>query len=100
MLLGRGSFAVFAAQDDTFDDVYARPPMKYYRGWQFVPMKGNAAMYYETGDDGSVSRFMTVIEGSGEIEKMPNPPMKRLFRPELLEQVSAEEFEKWWATTR
>jgi hypothetical protein len=31
---------------------------------------------------------------------MPNPPMKRLFRPELLEQVTAEEFEKWWATTR
>ena len=74
--------------------------MKYYRGWQFVPMKGNAAMYYETGDDGSVTRFMTVIEGSGEIEKMPNPPMKRLFRPELLEEVSGEEFEKWWATTR
>ena len=70
--------------------------MRFYRGWQFVPMKGNAAMYYEVGDDDSVTRFMTVIEEAGEIERMPQPPMKRLFRPELLEEVTAEEFEKLW----
>lgn len=70
--------------------------MKFYRGWQFVPMKGNAAMYYEVGDDGAVTRFMTVIEEAGEIERMPQPPMKRLFRPELLEEVTAEEFEALW----
>ena len=70
--------------------------MKFYRGWQFVPMKGNAAMYYEVDDGGTVTRFMTVIEEAGEIERMPQPPMKRLFRPELLEEVSAEEFEKLW----
>lgn len=61
-----------------------------------MPMKGNAAMLYETADDGSVTRFMTVIEETDEVEKMPNPPMKRLFRPELLEELTAEEFEKWW----
>lgn len=59
-------------------------------------MKGNAAMLYETAEDGSVTRFMTVIEETDEVEKMPNPPMKRLFRPELLEELTAEEFEKWW----
>lgn len=70
--------------------------MKYYRGTQFVPMKGDASMYYETDDEGSVLRFMTVIPGSGEIERMPNPPMKRLFRPELLDELDVEEFEKYW----
>jgi hypothetical protein len=70
--------------------------LKYYLGWQFIPMKGNAAMYYETDEAGAVKRFMTVIESTGEIEKMSNPPMKRLFRPELLEEVSAADFEKWW----
>ena len=70
--------------------------MKFYRGWQFVPMKGNAAMYYEVADDGTVTRFMTVIEEAGEIERMPQPPMKRLFRPELLEEVTAAEFEALW----
>jgi hypothetical protein len=70
--------------------------MKFYRGEQFIPMKGVASMYFETDDDGAVSRFMTVIPGTGEIEKMPNPPMKRLFRPELLEPVEAAEFEEYW----
>ncbi|HVT44887.1 MAG TPA: hypothetical protein VMT00_10890 [Thermoanaerobaculia bacterium] len=70
--------------------------MKYYKGIQFIPMKGNASMYYETSDEGAVVRFMTVIPGSGEIERMPSPPMKRLFRPELLEEVSAEEFDSHW----
>jgi len=70
--------------------------MRYYRGTQFIPMKGNASMYYECDDEGAVKRFMTVIP-DGEIEKMPNPPMKRLFRPELLEEVDAPEFEEWWS---
>lgn len=70
--------------------------MKYYRGTQFVPMKGNASMYYETDEDGTVIRFMTVFPGTGEIEKMSNPPIKRLFRPELLDSVDAGEFEKYW----
>ena len=70
--------------------------MKYFRGIQFVPMKGNASMYYETDDEGNVKRFMTVFPASGEIERMQNPPIKRLFRPELLDVVDAGEFEKHW----
>jgi hypothetical protein len=70
--------------------------MKYYRGTQFVPMQGTASMYYETGDDDSVVRFMTVLGESGSVERMPNPPMKRLFRPELLDEVTAEEFNALW----
>ena len=70
--------------------------MHYYKGMQFVPMKGMAAMYYETDADANVKRFMTVLEDVGEIERMDNPPMKRLFRPEMLEEVTAEEFERHW----
>lgn len=70
--------------------------MKYYRGAQFVPMKGTAALYYEIDDEALVHRFMTVLTDIGEVERASKPPMKRLFRPELLEEVSAEEFERWW----
>ena len=70
--------------------------MIYYKGQQFVPVKGMAEMYYECDDEANVKRFMTVLEDVGEIERMDNPPMKRLFRPELLEKVSVEEFDKYW----
>ena len=72
--------------------------MKYFRGTQFVPMKGNASMYYETDDEGTVKRFMTVFPTTGEVEKMENPPIKRLFRPELLDTVDSTEFESYWKT--
>lgn len=77
--------------------IYFSPLMKYYRGSQFVPMKGDASMYYETDDQGKVCRVMTVIPATGEIERMGNPPIKRLFRPELLDPVDADEFEKYWS---
>ncbi len=70
--------------------------MKYFRGTQFVPLQGTAAMYYETDEDGAVRRFMTVIGDRESIERMPNPPMKRLFRPELLDEVTADEFDELW----
>jgi hypothetical protein len=51
--------------------------MLYYKGMQFVPMKGMAAMYYETDEEANVKRFMTVLEGVEEIERMEHPPMKK-----------------------
>ena len=70
--------------------------MKYYKGQQFVPNKGVAELYYEVEEPDSVKRFMTVFPEVDEIERMPDPPMKRLFRPELLEPVSAETFQQLW----
>lgn len=70
--------------------------MKYYRSAQFVPMKGTAAMYYETDEEGNVTRFMTAFPSTGEVERMAKPPMKRLFRPEMLEGIDAEEFDRYW----
>lgn len=72
--------------------------MKYYRGAQFIPGKGMASMYYETTDEGTVSRFMTVVPSTGEIDKTDKPPVKRLFRPEMLEVVEADEFERHWSS--
>lgn len=71
--------------------------MKYFRGSQFVPMKGNASMYYETDDAGTVVRFMTVIPSTGEIDATDKPPVKKLFRPEVLDAIESDEFEHFWA---
>ncbi len=70
--------------------------MKYYRGQQFVPMQGTVSMYYETDDEDNVARFMTVFPDAGQVERMEKPPMKKLFRPEMLESVGSEEFERYW----
>jgi hypothetical protein len=70
--------------------------MKYHKALQFIPMRGMAAMYYEIDEEALVKRFMTVMPDSGEVERAEKPPMKRLFKPELLEEVPAEEFESYW----
>jgi hypothetical protein len=70
--------------------------LKYYRGAQFVPMKGTASMYYETDEAGTVLRFMTVIPSTSEIEGTDKPPVRKLFRPEMLDLIEAEEFEHFW----
>lgn len=71
--------------------------MKYFKGAQFVPEKGNAWMYYECEDDLRVKRFITHIPETGEVECNAKPVIKRLFRPELLEEIGVEEFNKIWA---
>ena len=72
--------------------------MKYYRGTQFVPMKGMAEMYYEADEEDNVIRCMTVVPSTGEVERMDKPVIKKLFRPEMLESVGSEDFEKYWMT--
>lgn len=72
--------------------------MKYHRSMQFIPMRGMAAMYYEIDDEALVKRFMTVMPDTGEVERTEKPPMKRLFKPELLDEVTAEEFEQYWSS--
>ena len=71
--------------------------MKYLKGAQFVPEKGNAWMYYECEDDYRVRRFVTYIPDTKEVQCNEKPVIKRLFRPEMLEEVNAEEFNQIWA---
>lgn len=70
--------------------------MKYYKTAQFVPNKGNAWMFYECEDDLRVKRFVTYIPETGEVDRNEKPVIKRLFRPELLEEIDAGEFNEIW----
>lgn len=72
--------------------------MKYYKVAQFVPGKGYAWTYYECNDEGTIIRQLTYIPDTKEITKVPDPIVKFLYRPEMLEQASQEEFLSLWET--
>ncbi|NUN49897.1 MAG: hypothetical protein HUU15_13810 [Candidatus Brocadiae bacterium] len=71
--------------------------MKFLKTSQFVPMKGEAWMYYECGDDMSVCRIVTHIPMTGETTLTPDPVVKVLFRPEMMLPSTEQEFSKHWA---
>lgn len=70
--------------------------MKYFKASQPVPGKGNALVYYEVNDEERIERQLTVIPQTGEMEQVNDPVVKKLYRPELLEPATAEEFETNW----
>jgi hypothetical protein len=70
--------------------------MKYFKTAQFVPGKGQAWMFYEVDASGKVLRTLTHIDGTGETSRVPDPVVKRLIRPELLQEASGEEFLRLW----
>lgn len=70
--------------------------MKYFKTSQIVPGKGNAWMYYECDDAEKVLRTLTHIPDTGEITRVPDPIVKRLIRPEILQDATAEEFLSRW----
>jgi hypothetical protein len=70
--------------------------MRYFKTSQPIPGKGFAWMYYECGDDGLVVRHVTHIPQTGEVQRVDDPVVKTLYRPELLEDSSREEFEALW----
>jgi hypothetical protein len=70
--------------------------MLYFKTSQPVPGKGDALVLYECSDDQEVQRQLTYIPATGELEKVPDPVVTRLYRPEVLEESSKEEFESYW----
>lgn len=70
--------------------------MNYYKTSQPIPGKGQAWMYYECNDDGTVLRYVTHIPATRETQRVPDPVVKRLYRPELLVDSSKEEFDTYW----
>jgi hybrid cluster-associated redox disulfide protein len=70
--------------------------MLYFKTSQIVPGKGDAWMYYECNDDQSVRRYMTYIPVTGELDKVPNPFIKKLQRPDMLMDCSEQEFLRLW----
>ncbi|MFP6581006.1 MAG: hypothetical protein VCD00_00455 [Candidatus Hydrogenedentota bacterium] len=70
--------------------------MIYYKTSQVVPGKGDAWMFYECNDDQTVRRYMTYIPATRELDKVPNPFIKKLQRPEMLQPCEQEEFYQYW----
>ena len=70
--------------------------MVYYKTSQPVPGKGDAWMYYECTDEKRVVRYVTHIPATGETQRVGDPVVKKLYRPELLVESTKEEFEKYW----
>ncbi len=73
--------------------------MQYFKTSQFVPGKGNAWMYYECDDAQKVLRTLTHIPDTGEITRVPDPIVKRLIRPELLQAAEGDIFIELWGGT-
>ena len=70
--------------------------MIYYKTSQVVPGKGDAWMFYECNDDQTVRRYMTYIPATRELDKVPNPFIKKLQRPEMLQSCEQAEFHQYW----
>ncbi|HOK09461.1 MAG TPA: hypothetical protein PLT82_07705 [Candidatus Hydrogenedens sp.] len=70
--------------------------MKYFKISQFVPGKGDAWTYYECDDDGTILRQLTYIPTTNEINKVSDPIVKKLYRPDLLTLTEQEEFISLW----
>lgn len=70
--------------------------MRYYKTVQSVPGKGNAWTYYECDDTERILRQLTHIPETKEIDRIPDPIVKKLYRPEVLQTAQAEEFISLW----
>ena len=70
--------------------------MIYLKASQPIPGKGDAWTFYECSDDKRIARYVTYIAVSGETERVADPVVKRLYRPEFLTESSQEEFERYW----
>ncbi len=70
--------------------------MTYFKTAQPIPGKGDAWTYYECGENQAVLRQLTHIPETGELTKVPDPIVKKLFRPEILQDATEEEFKALW----
>lgn len=70
--------------------------MQYFKSAMFIPGKGQAFTYSEADDQDVVHRTLTHIPATGEISRIPDPVVKRLFMKERLTACPAEEFLRLW----
>ncbi len=70
--------------------------MIYYKTAQFIPGKGDAWTYYECDDKETVLRQLTHIPATEEITRVPDPIVKKLYRKELLQDATSDEFMQLW----
>lgn len=67
----------------------------YYRTSQFIPTKGESFSYYECDEDHQVSRFLTYIPETEEIERIEVDWTMEL-RQEGAEEIDRTEFMNHW----
>ena len=70
--------------------------MIYFKASQPIPGKGDALTYYECTDDKKVVRQLTHIPATGDVERIPDPIVRTLIRPDMLSEASREVFERLW----
>lgn len=70
--------------------------MQYYKISQPVPGKGFAWTYYETDEQGAITRIMSHIPEVNETMLYPNPKMKTLYDPARLNPCDESEFNEIW----
>lgn len=70
--------------------------MIYLKASQPIPGKGDAWTFYECSDDQRIVRYVTYIAATDTTERVPDPVVKRLYRPEFLMESSQEEFARYW----
>ncbi len=70
--------------------------MRYFKTAQFVPEKGNAWTYYECNDNETIMRQLTHIPATGETDRIPDPIVRKLYRPEKLQPATEQEFLDLW----
>jgi hypothetical protein len=73
--------------------------MKYYKVAQPVPGKGEAFTYYECDDNYGILRQLTYVPLTGEITRVPDPIVKKLYRPEWCTEIEAQEFLTLWGNS-
>jgi hypothetical protein len=72
--------------------------MQYFKTSQPVPGKGDALIFYECDENQTIQRYVTHIPMTGETERVSDPVVKKLYRPEFLMKSSEEEFIQHWAS--
>lgn len=71
--------------------------MLYFKTSQPVPGKGDALIFYECDDNQTIQRYVTHIPATGETERVTDPVVKKLYRPEFLMKSDQDEFAKHWS---
>ena len=70
--------------------------MKYFKTPQVIPGKGEAWMFTEADDSDTVLRTMTVIPATGEVDRISDPIVKKLFLSPRTQEAEEAEFKKLW----
>ena len=63
-----------------------------------MPGKCSAWTYYVCDEAGVIQRQLTNIPETGETTRVPDPIVKKLYRPEVLTDATAKEFLGLWDT--